>query len=388
VEDLRVQPHQNNRRWIWAALAAAIFILILGVAAWWYYVLHDRQSTDDAYVAGNVNPVTSQISGSVVTINHTDTERVRQGDVLVVLDKTDARQALEKAQSSLAYTVRQLRQLALQNAQNEANVRQSSIKYRQASDDFHRQNQLARQGLVAKEALEHARDTMNGSEAALDAATQQYKATQALLLDTPLAEQPQVRQAAEALREAWLTLQRTDIRSPVSGYIAQRDVQVGQTISPGQMLMSVVPENQMWINANFKETQLDAVRIGQPVSVVSDLYGSDVVYRGKVLGVNMGTGGAFSLLPAQNASGNWIKVIQRVPVRISLDPETLRQHPLRIGLSVTATVMLDNNPQQPAGALPTAVVQKPALQSDALVIDTQPADDLIADIIARNGPQP
>ena len=382
-----MKTDQKKKKLMLMAVIIAIVIISFVSITYWYLVLKNEQTTDDAYVAGNVNPVSALINGSVITVNHTNTELVNEGDVLAVLDNTDAQLAYQKSKSNLAFVVRQIQQLTLQNGQLKADVTQAKIAYDQAVTDFARQNGLSRDALIAKMALEHYRNKVSSQKAALDAATQQYKASQALLLDTPVNKQPQVLQAADAVREAWITLQRTVIRSPVTGYIAERNVQVGQTVSAGQTLMSVIPLDQMWVNANFKETQLNGVSLGQKVTLISDIYGKKVPYEGHVAGINMGTGGSFSLLPAQNATGNWIKVVQRVPVRVALDPAQLRKHPLRIGLSTTATLYSDDAVSMGENTLSDHVIRTPALNSTALVVNTQEIEHDIAEIIARNGAQ-
>jgi len=240
---------------------------------------------------------------------------------------------------------------------------------------------LGASNLIGREELQHSRDAVATAKAQLDVAEQQYNANQAMILNTSLAEQPAVKQNAAALRDAWLALQRTQIRSPMGGYVSRRSVQVGSQISTTTPLLAVVPAKNLWVDANFKETQLAGVRIGQPATVVSDIYGDDVVYQGKVVGLDMGTGSAFSLLPAQNATGNWIKVVQRLPVRIELDAQQLAQHPLRIGLSTLVKV---DTTQQDGGVLATSVRNNPAYESNALAIDLAPADRLIAEIIHAN----
>ena len=342
-------------------------------------------STDDAYVTGNADPISAQVSGSVTVVNHKDTNYVRQGDILVSLDKTDATIALNKAKNNLANIVRQTNKLYLQDKQYSAEVASARIQYQQSLEDYNRRVPLAKQGVISKEALEHTKDTLISSKAALNAAIQAYKANKALVMNTPLNRQPQVIEAADATKEAWLALKRTDIKSPVTGYIAQRSVQVGETVSPGQSLMAVVPARQMWVNANFKETQLTDVRIGQSVNIISDLYGENVVFHGRVTGINMGTGNAFSLLPAQNATGNWIKIVQRVPVEVSPDPKELMEHPLRIGLSMTATIDTKNEDIAEMPDLASTVTSMPAYTSKALVIDTSPIEKEISNIISHNG---
>ncbi len=375
----------KNKKIVITSIIIMIITISLVTLAYRYLLLGNVQTTDDAYVAGNINPVSALINGSVITVNHTDTEFVKEGDVLAVLDDTDAQLAYKKSKHNLAYVVRQTQQLAFQNDQLEADVRQAKIAYSQAVTDYERQTGLSRDALIARIALEHYRNKVSSQKAALDAAIQQYKASKALLLDTPINEQPQVLQAADAVREAWITLQRTVIRSPVTGYIAERNVQVGQTVSAGQTLMSVIPVEQMWVNANFKETQLSGVSLGQKVTIISDIYGDDVPYEGHVTGINMGTGGSFSLLPAQNATGNWIKVVQRVPVRVALNPAQLLEHPLRIGLSTTAKLYSSGQDEVGDETLSKHVISTPALSSKALVVETRGIESVITGIIARNG---
>jgi len=377
----------KNKKIVITSIIIMIITISLVTLAYRYLLLGNVQTTDDAYVAGNINPVSALINGSVITVNHIDTEFVKEGDVLAVLDDTDAQLAYKKSKHNLAYVVRQTQQLAFQNDQLEADVRQAKIAYSQAVTDYERQNGLSRDALIARMALEHYRNKVSSQKAALDAAIQQYKASKALLLDTPINEQPQVLQAADAVREAWITLQRTVIRSPVTGYIAERNVQVGQTVSAGQTLMSVIPVEQMWVNANFKETQLSGVSLGQKVTIISDIYGDDVPYEGHVTGINMGTGGSFSLLPAQNATGNWIKVVQRVPVRVALNPAQLLEHPLRIGLSTTAKLYSSGQDEVGDETLSKHVISTPALSSKALVVETRGIESVITGIIARNGAQ-
>ena len=377
----------KNKKIVITSIIIMIITISLVTLAYRYLLLGNVQTTDDAYVAGNINPVSALINGSVITVNHTDTEFVKEGDVLAVLDDTDAQLAYKKSKHNLAYVVRQTQQLAFQNDQLEADVSQAKIAYSQAVTDYERQNGLSRDALIARMALEHYQNKVSSQKAALDAAIQQYKASKALLLDTPINEQPQVLQAADAVREAWITLQRTVIRSPVTGYIAERNVQVGQTVSAGQTLMSVIPVEQMWVNANFKETQLSGVSLGQKVTIISDIYGDEVPYEGHVTGINMGTGGSFSLLPAQNATGNWIKVVQRVPVRVALNPAQLLEHPLRIGLSTTAKLYSSGQNEVGDETLSKHVISTPALSSKALVVETRGIESVITGIIARNGAQ-
>ncbi|OON38969.1 multidrug export protein EmrA [Izhakiella australiensis] len=372
----------KNKRKRTLVLLTVLFIVI-GVAwlVYWFLVLRHFEETDDAYVAGNQVQVMAQVSGSVDKVVFDDTDFVKKGDVLVTLDQTDAQQAFEKAKTALATSVRQTHQLMINGKQYQANIELQKTALDQAESDLRRRVPLGSANLIGREELQHARDAVASAKAQLDVAIQQYNANQAMILNTSLANQPAVQQASAELRDAWLALQRTQIVSPVDGYVSRRSVQVGSQISPSTPLMAIVPSTGLWVDANFKETQLAKVRIGQAATVVSDIYGDDVVYHGKVVGLDMGTGSAFSLLPAQNATGNWIKVVQRLPVRIELDPQELKQHPLRIGLS--ALVNVDTTDMQGA-VLATKVRSTPAYVSNALALNLAPVNQLISEIIKAN----
>ncbi|WP_428943846.1 multidrug efflux MFS transporter periplasmic adaptor subunit EmrA [Pantoea sp. FN060301] len=361
---------------------AALFILI-GVAwlVYWFMVLRHFQETDDAYVAGNQVQIMAQVPGSVNKVWFEDTDYVKKGDVLVTLDKTDAEQSFEKAKNALATSVRQTHQLIINSRQYQANIELQKTALAQAQADLKRREPLGAANLIGREDLQHARDAVATAKAQLDVAEQQLNANQAMILNTSLENQPAVKQSAAELRDAWLALQRTEIVSPINGFVSRRSVQVGAQISTATPLMAIVPASNLWVDANFKETQLAGVRIGQPATVVSDIYGDDVIYHGKVAGLDMGTGSAFSLLPAQNATGNWIKVVQRLPVRIELDPKEVEQHPLRIGLSTLVKIDTSN---AEGAVLATQVRKTPAYESDALLLDLAPANQLISDIIRAN----
>lgn len=344
-------------------------------------VLRHYQETNDAYVAGNQVQVMAQVSGSVNKVWFDNTDVVKKGDVLLSLDKTDAEQAFEKAQTALATSVRQTHQLLINGRQYQATIELQKTALAQAGADLKRREPLGAANLIGREDLQHARDAVATAKAQLEVAEQQYNANQALVLSTALENQPAVKQSAAELRDAWLALQRTDVLSPIDGFISRRSVQVGSQISSTTPLMAVVPASNLWVDANFKETQLANVRIGQPATVISDIYGSDVVYHGKVVGLDMGTGSVFSLLPAQNATGNWIKVVQRLPVRIELDPQEVATHPLRIGLSTLVNIDTSNIQ---GDVLASQVRTTAAYESDALAVDLAPVNHLIADIISTN----
>ena len=377
------QPAKKKKTRKKVLILLALLFVLAGIAwgVYWFLVLRHFQETDDAYVAGNQVQVMAQVSGSVNKVWFDDTDFVKKGDVLVSLDKTDAEQAFEKAQTALATSVRQTHQLMINAKQYQASIALQQTALAQAEADLKRREPLGASNLIGREELQHSRDAVATAKAQLDVAVQQYNANQAMILNTSLENQPAVKQAAAELRDAWLALQRTDIRSPMDGYVSRRSVQVGSQISTSTPLMAVVPATNLWIDANFKETQLAGVRIGQDATVVADIYGDDVVYHGKVVGLDMGTGSAFSLLPAQNATGNWIKVVQRLPVRIELNQDDIAKHPLRIGLSTLVKVDTTN---KDGSALATSVRQQAAYSSNALAIDLAPVNQLITDIVRAN----
>ena len=334
------------------ALASVVVVAGLGWAVYEYLVASHYESTDNAYVQGNVIQITPQIGGTVVALMADDTDFVKAGQPLVQLDPADAKVALDQAEAALAQAVRQVRTLYANNgalgaqvALRNAEVSKANSDIARAADDLRRRQSLTGNGAVSKEELNHAQTQLANAKSALAAAQagviaarEQLGSNQALTDGTSIEQHPGVLVAAAKVREVFLALQRTALMAPVDGYVAKRTVQLGQRVAAGTPLMSVIPLNQVWVDANFKEVQLRNIRIGQPVTLVADLYGKKVDYHGTVAGLGVGTGAAFSLLPAQNATGNWIKVVQRVPVRIALDPQQLGEHPLRVGLSMVAEI--------------------------------------------------
>jgi membrane fusion protein (multidrug efflux system) len=317
----------------------------------------------------------------VVSIGADETDLVRAGQELIRLDATDARIALQDAEQQLARAVRQTRTVFANRDQLSAVVGQRRSDLARAQSDFDRRKDLSASGAVSSEEVGHAQDALNAARDALTAAQKNLAAGIALVGHTNVADNPDVRAAATQVEKAWLAQQRTSVKAPVSGYVAKRNVQLGDHIAPGAPLMTIVPLGRLRVEANFKEVQLDRMRIGQPVKVVSDLYGSHVEYQGTVVGLGMGTGSAFALLPAQNATGNWIKVVQRVPVRIALKPEELKEHPLRIGLSTRVKVDIhDDSGQQLAQSAP----QQPVLSTTAFDVDHAEVEARIAQIIREN----
>ncbi|QRP62503.1 efflux RND transporter periplasmic adaptor subunit [Rhodanobacter sp. FDAARGOS 1247] len=343
-------------------IVAAVFIL--AGLIWfllWLFVFSTRVKTDNAYVGGNQVAISAQVPGTVVAILADDTQRVEAGQVLVKLDATDAETRLEQARSALAQAVRGVRQQTSSATGADAQVATARLALKKAQADLQRRLPLIAAQAESPEIVQHLRDGVEQARAAVDAAEAQAAAAHAAIEGTDVAQNPVVLQARANFRAAWVAAQRNAIYAPVSGYVAERSVQLGNSVQPGQQLMTVVPLHDLWIDANFKESQLRHIRIGQPAKVVSDLYGSDAEYHGKVIGLGAGTGSVFSLLPAQNATGNWIKVVQRVPVRIALDNKELDKHPLRIGLSTDVTVDIHDDQ---GGVLASTAAQQPVAQTD------------------------
>ncbi|MGE3320475.1 MAG: efflux RND transporter periplasmic adaptor subunit [Candidatus Berkiella sp.] len=318
---------------------AAIF-LALGVIYLIYWMFWGRYSvtTDDAYVGGNSVQVMPHISGQVVAILADETDQVKKGDVLVKLDTIDAQIQLKKAETNLAVITRQVSQYYDNVDALKSNVKIKKDNLDKVNEDYKRRQGLVVNKTISAEDLSHSLVALNSARDELAQAEQQLSGAIKLAGDTDLYHHPQVEQAINNLRDAYLNWRRTTIYAPVSGYIAKRAVQVGEQVNPKMALMVIVPLNQVWVEANFKESQLKHIRIGQPVEMIADAYGSDIEFNGKVIGINPGTGSSFDLLPPQNATGNWIKIVQRLPVRIGIDEDQLKHHPLRIGLSMTVTI--------------------------------------------------
>jgi len=374
-------------RWRWLGALAAILLTAGAVyGAYWAQVLRYHQSTDDAYVGGNVVQITPQISGTVVAIGADDTQFVKAGQPLVRLDPADARVALDQAEAQLARTVRDVRNLYATSSQLAATVQMRQTELTAAQSDLARRQRLGATGAVSGEELQHAADAVKTTQAELLAAQEQLVANRARVDGTTLKDHPQVRDAAAAVRNAYLTLERTELLAPVAGFVARRNVQLGQRVSPGTALMAVVPLDQVWVDANFKEPQLAHMRIGQRVTLSADLYGRRVVYQGTIAGFGAGTGAAFSLLPAQNATGNWIKIVQRVPVRVALDPHEIAVHPLQIGLSMKADVEVKGGAD--GARLPQIASNQAAWTTAVTGENDAQADARVQAIIAANQSAP
>lgn len=370
----------GRRRWLTLGLGG---FALLGIAygAYWSHTLRYRQSTDDAYVSGNIVQITPQISGTVIGIGVDDTQFVKAGTPLVRLDRADAKVALDEAEAELARTVREVRTLYATSSQLQAMVdlRQSDLAM--ARQDLARRERLGSSGAISNEELQHARDAARSAAAALLSAEQQLRAGRARTDGTDIADHPDVRNAAAQVHNAYLNYARTTLPAPVAGFVAKRNVQLGQRVNPGASLMAIVPLDEVWVDANFKEPQLAAMRAGQPVTLTADLYGRSVIYHGTVAGFGAGTGSVFSLLPAQNATGNWIKIIQRVPVRIALDARELAANPLQIGLSMRAEV---DTHDRSGARLPELVRKDAGYATEVFGANDATADERVRSIILAN----
>lgn len=382
INQLDTEKKHNPKKRFFMLLATAIFLLLfIGYGAYWFLVLRYQVYTDDAYVKGLQIPIVAQVRGNVTKIFFENTDIVHAGDIVVELDNTDAKLAFENAKHQLAEAVRKIQTIYQENIGYKAAIEEQKIALTRAKRDYHRRIALGSNGAVSQETLQHAKESVEIAKSALAVAEQKLKSNQVLLLNTELTKQPSILVAADNVRNAWINLQRTVIRTPMDGYVARRSVQVGSQVDSTTPLMVIVPTNPMWVDANFKETQLNNIRIGQAVKITSDLYGDDVVFKGSVEGLNMGTGSAFSLLPAQNATGNWIKIVQRLPVRIRLESEQLKKYPLMIGLSMNVTIdVKDTNGKR----LEVKKRTTPAFQSNATVINLNQVNQIIDNIIQEN----
>ena len=365
-------------------LLGLLLIVVLGViGVWAWYEMYGRwsESTDDAYVNGNVVEITPQVTGTVVSIGADDGDLVREGQVLVQFDPNDAEVALQSAEANLAKVVRQVRGLYSNVDGMKAQLAAQRAEVQRAQDNYNRRRSLAAGGAISQEELSHAKDDLTTAQNALTNIQQQLATSTALVDDTRVSSHPDVKSAAAQLRQAYLSNARSTLIAPVTGYVAKRTVQLGQRVQPGTALMAVIPLDQLWIDANFKETQLGQMRIGQPVDIEADLYGGDIKYSGTVDSVGAGTGSAFALLSAQNATGNWIKIVQRVPVRIHINADELARHPLRIGLSTTVDVNLHD---QSGPVLAQQPPKQPLFTTDVYAKQLADADTMIARVIHEN----
>jgi membrane fusion protein, multidrug efflux system len=376
-------------------LAGVVVVAGLGWGAYEWLVASHYESTDNAYVQGNVIQITPQVGGTVMAIYADDTDFVKAGQPLVKLDPADAKVALDQAESNLAQTVRQVRTLYANNGSlaaqvqlREADIGKAQSDVARANDDLNRRQSLVGNGAVSREELNHAqtqladaKSALAAAQAAAAAAREQLASNQAMTEGTNVEQHPSVQAAAGKVREAWLAAQRAALPAPVDGYVAKRTVQLGQRVAAGAPLMSIIPLNQVWVDANFKEVQLRKIRLGQPVKLTADVYGKKVEYHGTVEGLGAGTGSAFALLPAQNATGNWIKVVQRVPVRVALDANEVAKNPLRVGLSMDAEVDVS---KQDGKTLADAPRSSPVAQTQVFSSVDNGADAEVRRVIVAN----
>ena len=366
----------------WKIVGPALLVLAaLAIAIWWFVAGQYRESTEDAYVEGNVVAVTAQVGGVVTAIRADDTDYVAAGHPLVQLDDTDARLALARAKAQLARTVRQVRAQYAAVGQTRANLELRQVGLARARADLAHRRELLASGAISGEEVRHAEQAERAASAALGVARQQLAASRALVDRGSIASNPEVQAAASQVRDAYVALRRTQVPAPVSGMVTRRNVQLGQRIAPGVPLMAVVPLDHLWVEADFKESQLAHIRVGQPVTLTADVYGGEVSYRGTVIGQAPGTGSAFSLLPAQNATGNWIKVVQRVPVRIALDAREVAAHPLQVGLSMRVTVATR---ERRGGRLVAAGAAPHGYHTGVFAHQLADADALVARVIQAN----
>ena len=373
------EPNSRKRKLMLTLLGAAVVVSSAAYGAYYMTYARYHEVTDDAYVSGNLVQLTPQVTGTVVAVNADDTQIVKMGDPVVTLDNADARIALGNAEATLGQTVRQVSGLYVNNDFYAANIAQKQSDLVRAQDDLRRRQAVADTGAVSAEDIAHARDSVTAAQAALDAARQQAEANHALTDHTTIEDHPNVQAAASKVRDAYLAYARNTLPAPVTGYVAKRAVQVGQRVSPGTPLLSVVPLDGVWVDANYKESQLRNMRIGQPVTLTADVYGGKVKYHGRVVGFSAGTGSAFATLPAQNATGNWIKVVQRLPARIQLDQKELAAHPLRIGLSMDVDVDTSDSSGAQLGAATNTVYRTSVFEEYGAQADAE-----IQKIIAQN----
>ena len=371
----------NKRRRGLMALGAVAILGGVVYGSYWFLSARHYQSTDDAYVDGDLVQITSEVPGTVISLSADDTQGVRREQTLLELDPADARVALGNADARLAGAVREVRTRFATAEQLRAQIAEREIELKRTQDDYGRRSNLLQDGAVSSEELSHTQDNIAQIRANLTEAREQLKATTVQIDGTTVETHPQVLAAEAAVRDAALALRRTHILAPVTGVVARRSVQVGQRVAAGTPLMAVVPLDDVWVDANFKEVQLKDMRVGQPVEVRSDVYGRSAKYHGKLVGLSAGTGSAFALLPAQNASGNWIKIVQRVPVRIVLDPQELASHPLRVGLSTTVTVDMRDT----SGALIASQVRSEPIPAQSSLGDDPEVEARIAHILTANG---
>jgi membrane fusion protein (multidrug efflux system) len=375
------QTPANSRRFWFIILGAVVLIGMIAYGVYWALFSRYFESTDDAYVAGNVVTVTSKENATVLALHADNTQTVKQGQLLIELDPAIAKVNLQAAQANLARVVRTVRGTFSRSDAGSAQLNQARVALAQAQGDYQRRLKAFGTESVSGEELAHAKDAVAAAQAAVSTAQGGLEQTNSAIAGTDIAHNPDVLAAEAQLRAAAIAYGHMRIIAPLDGVVAQRTVQAGQQVAAGTPLMAVVPLNNVWIDANFKEVQLSRMRVGQPVEVKADIYGGGVTYHGHIEGLGAGSGSAFALLPAQNASGNWIKIVQRVPVRIALDPQELADHPLRVGLSVA----VEADVRDQSGPLVTRKVGAGTTVANTGEDSGPLADAMIARILKQNG---
>lgn len=384
MQNSSAQPERapGKRKRNFAILFVVLLLIAAGCLAWYLLYARYYETTDDAYVSGNLVTLTPQIAGTVTQVSADEGDFVEKGQPLVLLDPSDTQIALQQAEAELASTVRQVRGLYSTADNYRAQVAARAVTLQTARSDYARRQKIFSTGAIAAEDLAHYRDAVTSAESDLAAAQHALRTNQAMVDDTVIDNHPEIKSAVATFRQRYLDNARSTIVAPVSGFIAKRAVQLGMRVDSGTTLLSIVPLDQVWVEANFKESQMNTMRLGQKVTLTADLYGDDVEYHGTIESLGIGTGSAFSLLPAQNASGNWIKIVQRLPVRITLDPHDMDKHPLRIGLSMFARVDIRDADGQ---LLPQQTVAQPRFTTDVYQNALDQADQVVAKILHDNG---
>jgi membrane fusion protein (multidrug efflux system) len=379
-----IDTQTSQRRFWFIILGAVILVAALIYGVYWLLYARYFESTDDAYVGGNVVAITSKENATVLALHADNTQTVRQGQLLIEMDPAIATVNLQAAQANLARVVRSVKAQFSKSDSGAAQLSQAKVALAQAEDDYTRRQKAFDTQSVSGEELAHARDAVAAARAAVNSAEGGLQQTNASIEGTDIAHNPEVLSAEAQLRSAAIVFGHMRIIAPLDGVIAQRTVQAGQQVAAGTPLMAVVPLSSVWIDANFKEVQLARMRVGQPVSVITDIYGGGVTYHGHIEGLGAGSGSAFALLPPQNATGNWIKIVQRVPVRVALDPKELADHPLRVGLSVT----VDADVRDQSGPLVTSRIGAGTTRANTGEESGPVADAMIARILRENGGAP
>jgi membrane fusion protein (multidrug efflux system) len=339
---LSQEPQKNRSKRNRILFLLALLFLASGGGYYYYYDTYAKfyEDTDNAYIGQNIVYVTPQTSGNIDAIYVSEMQSVKAGDKIAHIDSHDAQLAFLSAKAALAQSVRAIKQTQMQKEEARNAIALAEVNVDKAKDDLKRNSFLLSKGAITEERFANLEFAKDAADASLAMANKKLLSFDVLLKDKAIANNPEVQSAILRVEKTYLDLKRCDIIAPADGLIAKKNLSIGQSVTNNTTLLSIVPQKGFWVDANFKETQLEHIRINQDVTLTSDLYGKDVIFHGKVLGISAGTGAVFSLLPAQNASGNWIKIVQRVPVRIALNQNELQKHPLQVGNSMDATVDL------------------------------------------------